>query len=223
MEFCVGGHAYCASFLKILLLVAVRVWDKNLVFLYCWIASVFGTWVFAKEKRPWDFPGGPMIKNLPSSVEDVGSIPGQGAKISRATGQLNPCRQQSTHVPQWRPSTANTKRGLYSPVLSPSSGSKMQTTGSDLLRGPVYVVCVRSLQSCPTLCHPMDCSPPGSSPWDFSGKNTGWVAMPSSRASIHPRDRTRVSCISCIGRQILYHHATWESPNNDLNHMLDDL
>ena len=24
-------------------------------------------------------------------------------------------------------------------------------------------VCVKSLQSCPTLCYPMDCSPPGSS------------------------------------------------------------
>ena len=30
-------------------------------------------------------------------------------------------------------------------------------------------------QSCPTLCDPMDCSPPGSSlcPWDSPGKNTG--------------------------------------------------
>ena len=27
---------------------------------------------------------------------------------------------------------------------------------------------------CPTLCNPMDCSPPGSfCPWDFPGKNTG--------------------------------------------------
>ena len=29
------------------------------------------------------------------------------------------------------------------------------------------------LQSCPTLCNPMDCSPPGSSPWDSPGKTTG--------------------------------------------------
>ena len=29
-------------------------------------------------------------------------------------------------------------------------------------------------QSCLTLCHPMDCSPPGSyGPWDSPGKNTG--------------------------------------------------
>ena len=31
--------------------------------------------------RPWDFPGGPVVKTSPSSAEDVGLIPGQGAKI----------------------------------------------------------------------------------------------------------------------------------------------
>jgi len=29
------------------------------------------------------------------------------------------------------------------------------------------------LQSCPTLCDPIDGSPPGSHPWDSPGKNTG--------------------------------------------------
>ena len=29
------------------------------------------------------------------------------------------------------------------------------------------------LQSCPTLCNPIDDSPPGSRPWDSPGKNTG--------------------------------------------------
>ena len=33
----------------------------------------------------------------------------------------------------------------------------------------------KSLQSCPTLCHPVDGSPPGPplNPWDSPGKNTG--------------------------------------------------
>ena len=31
----------------------------------------------------------------------------------------------------------------------------------------------KSLQLCPTLCDPMDGSPPGSCPWDSPGKNTG--------------------------------------------------
>ena len=31
----------------------------------------------------------------------------------------------------------------------------------------------KSHQSCPTLCDPIDGSPPGSCPWDSPGKNTG--------------------------------------------------
>ena len=31
----------------------------------------------------------------------------------------------------------------------------------------------KSLQSCPTLCDPIDSSPPGSCPWDSPDKNTG--------------------------------------------------
>ena len=38
-----------------------------------------------------DFPGGPMVKNLPSNTEDTGSIPGQGIKIPHAKGQLSLC------------------------------------------------------------------------------------------------------------------------------------
>ena len=34
---------------------------------------------------------------------------------------------------------------------------------------------VKSLQLCPTLCDPIDGSPPGSHPWDSPGKNTGVV------------------------------------------------
>ena len=32
-----------------------------------------------------------------------------------------------------------------------------------------------------------------------------WVAMPSSRGSSWPKDRSHVSCVSCSGRQVLYH------------------
>ena len=39
-----------------------------------------------------------------------------------------------------------------------------------------------------------------------------WVAISSSRGSSQPRDLTHVYCVSCTGRQILYHCATWEAP-----------
>ena len=38
-----------------------------------------------------DFPGGPVVKNLTSNAADVGSIPGQGTKITCAVEQLSPC------------------------------------------------------------------------------------------------------------------------------------
>ena len=35
--------------------------------------------------HPWDFPTGPVGKTSPSSVGDVGLIPGRGAKVPRAS------------------------------------------------------------------------------------------------------------------------------------------
>ena len=40
-------------------------------------------------------------------------------------------------------------------------------------RLPAGLCCAKSLQSCPTLCDPMDCNLPGSCPWDSPSKNTG--------------------------------------------------
>ena len=55
----------------------------------------------------------------------------------------------------------------------------------------------KSLQLCPTLCDPMDCSLPGSSVHGIlQARILEWVAMPFSRGSSHPRDQTLVSCIA---------------------------
>ena len=43
-------------------------------------------------------------------------------------------------------------------------------------------VCTKSLQSCPTLCNPMDCSPPGSSVHGIlQARILEWVAISFSR------------------------------------------
>ena len=56
------------------------------------------------------------------------------------------------------------------------------------------------------LCNPMDCSPPGSSDYGIlQARILEWVAMPSSRGSSQPRDRTVISYVSYIVRWILYH------------------
>ena len=40
-----------------------------------------------------DFPGGPVVMNLPCNAGNGGSIPGRGTKIPRAVEQLSPCAE----------------------------------------------------------------------------------------------------------------------------------
>ena len=64
---------------------------------------------------------------------------------------------------------------------------------------------------CPTLCDPIDYSPPGFSVHGISQTRIlEWVAISFSRRSSWPRDWTHVSC---TGSQILYHWATREAYN----------
>ena len=92
--------------------------------------------------------------------------------------------------------------------------------GSDLWCGPGYwvagwswysVLCVKSLQLCPTLCDPTDCSPPGSSVNEMlQTRIPEWVAMPSSRGSSPPRDRTHIY-VSALAGGFFTTSATWEA------------
>ena len=55
----------------------------------------------------------------------------------------------------------------------------------------------KSLQSCPTLCDPIDGSPPGSSVHAIlQARTLEWVAILLSRGSSQPRDQTQVSRIA---------------------------
>ena len=112
------------------------------------------------------------------------------------------------------------------PVDCSPSGSPVTPNKTDMLLPPLILssmwshrfLCLcacmhaKSLQSCLTLCNPMDCSPLVSSVHEIlQARTLEWVAMPSSRGSSQPRDRTLISHISCISRQVLYHFvsATW--------------
>ena len=56
---------------------------------------------------------------------------------------------------------------------------------------------VLAMQSCLTLCYPMDWSPPGSSDhWILCATILEWFALAFSRGSFQPRDWTQVSCIA---------------------------
>ena len=68
------------------------------------------------------------------------------------------------------------------------------------LSSPFSISC--ALQSCLTLCNPMDYSPPGSSVHGIlQARILEWVATSYSRGSSRPTAQT---CIFCIGRQILH-------------------
>ena len=71
----------------------------------------------------------------------------------------------------------------------------------------------KSLQSCLTLCNPMDCSPPGSSVHGIlQARTLEWVAIPSFRGSSRPRDQTCILCGSCIAGRFF----TAEPPENPI-------
>ena len=69
-----------------------------------------------------------------------------------------------------------------------------------------------NMLSCVRLCNSMDCSPPGSSIHGIlQARILEWVALPSSRGSSQPSDRTRISYVSCTGRRVLSHGAAREA------------
>ena len=99
-------------------------------------------------------------------------------------------------------------QGLYVPSSWENSISLTDITNHFLTTS---CCCCWVAKSCLTLCDPTDCSPPGSSVHGIlQARILEWVAISFSRGSSRPRDWTCVSCLSCTGKQILYHWVTWE-------------
>ena len=70
-------------------------------------------------------------------------------------------------------------------------------------------LCAKLPQLYPILCDTVDHSPPGPSVHGIlQARILVWVAISSSKGSSQPRDRTHVSCVSCVGRWVLLplHH-----------------
>ena len=74
------------------------------------------------------------------------------------------------------------------------------------------VRCAKLPQSCPTVCDPMDCSPPGSSVHgDPPGKNTGGGCMPASLMSV------------ALAGGLFTTSATWEALMTTSKSVLENL
>ena len=121
------------------------------------------------------FSGDSVVKNLLANAGDVGSISVSG----RSLGGRNGSSLQ------------------YSCLGNPMDRGAWRAT--------VHRFTVKSLQSCLPLCNSINSNPPGSSVHGISqARILEWAATSSSRGSSWPRDQIPVSCISCIGRQVLY-------------------
>ena len=79
-------------------------------------------------------------------------------------------------------------------------------------------MCAKSLQLCPALCDPMDCTPPGSSVHGIpQARIPEWVAMPSSRGSARRRDLPNTGIEppslrpAALASKFFTTSATWET------------
>ena len=71
-----------------------------------------------------------------------------------------------------------------------------------IIRRLVWCVCVCVLSRTAALQTPLF--------MDFPARILEWVVILFFRGSFQPQNRTHISCISCIGRHILYPWATWQ-------------
>ena len=134
------------------------------------------------------FPGGSDGKESACKAGDLGSIPGWG----RFPGEGNGYPLQYFCLEN------SVDRGAWQAIYS-SWGQKELDTTERLSQTLNVCIRAKSLQLCLTLCDPMDCSQPGSSVHGiFHARILEWVAISYSRGFSPPRDRTRVSCVSCI-------------------------
>ena len=120
---------------------------------------------------------------LTLTAEGLGSIPNWGTKIPQTD-----CKLHST-----------TKKKRKKTLKCP----KYQCLGHTHVLS--HFSCVR------LFANPMNYSLPGSSASGIvQSRILEWVAISFSKGSSRPRDQTHVSCVSCIGREILSHQCHWD-------------
>ena len=88
-------------------------------------------------------------------------------------------------------------------LMSPELAGVYFTTSvtwEALIQDTAVAAAAKSLQSCQTLCDPIDGSPPGSRPWDSPGKNTG-VDCHALLQGIFPTQGSNQSLLHLLHRQ----------------------
>ena len=118
----------------------------------------------------------------------------------------NGCWSTISHLnPQVGHARSRGPEGAWPEVLKP---------GHVRQQGTAFMTqCARMLplQLCPALCNPKDCSPPGSSVHGIpQARLLEWVAIPLSRGSSQPRDRTTSLMSPALAEGFFTTSTTWE-------------
>ena len=128
---------------------------------------------------------GSVVKNPPANAGDEGSIPGSGR--SPGGGNGNPLQYSWLENPinrraWWARVHRVTKELVTTECLN--NNTTTNTPGSHhLSQVTISAAAAKSLQSCPTLCDPIDGSPPGSAiPRILQARTLEWVAISFSNA-----------------------------------------
>ena len=142
----------------------------------------------ARPLCPWDPPN--KNTGVGCHAHPPGDLPNLGIKSRLPALQADSVLSE----PPGKPNTGVGSLSLLQGYL-PDPGIKLVSPALHAdslpveLPGKLYYVCVLVTQSFPTLCNPMDCSPPGSSVHEIlQARILEWVAMPSSRGSSQPRE-----------------------------------
>ena len=134
-------------------------------------------------KNPWRRAWQPTPVSLPGESHGQRSLTGYSPRGCKS--QTGPCDSAATEANECLPlkSFCTERLGKWGRL------SRLRVSPS--------LVCMLSLQSCLTLCDPMDCSPPGSSVHGISqARILEWVSMPLSRG-IFPTQGSK-PCLFCL-------------------------
>ena len=156
-----------------------------------------------------------MVKNLPASAGDVwdgfdpwvGKIPWKRAWQPTQvflSGESHRQRSLVGYIPQGCKESDTTEVTVCTHAcISETTKFCSVLSGQNILS--VFVVCVLSLSVLSNSLHPHGLQPTSSFVHGiFQTRIAEWVAITYFRGSSWHRDQNRISCFSCIGREILY-------------------
>ena len=144
----------------------------------------------------------------------------QAQDTGRASVSVQVCRQEKTGVPiQKQPSKRNSPLlGRELSVRFRPSTDWMQLTHirEGNLLDQSAAAAAKSLQSCPTLCDPIDGSPPGSPLLGIlQARILEWVAISFSNACMHAKSLQLCQTLRPYGQQPTRLSCPWDSPGKN--------